>query len=158
MLDVLHEVFLSQCSDTFEMSTWHLILFRLAPEILESIMDGSELDFVDFEVIAQLFIVVLVRHLRRLKRKLVFLADALLYWLHLDTGEVLNQIINNFGSVTLNQFVHGSREVVHVEERFRLLLVVLPVIALLHRLQGEPALICLFHASIKICLANVARS
>ena len=102
MLDVLHEVFLSQCGDAFEISPWHLILFCLAPETLESIMDGSELDFVDFEVIAQLFIVVLVRHLRRLKRKLVLLADALLYWLHLDTGEVLNQIINNFGSVTLD--------------------------------------------------------
>ena len=84
------------------MSAWHLILFFIAPEILESIMDGSELDFVDFEVITQLFIVVLVRHLRRLKRKLVLLANALLYWLHLDTCEMLYQIINNFGSITLD--------------------------------------------------------
>ena len=102
MLDVLHEVFLSQCSDAFDMSTWHLVLFRIAPEILESIMDGSELDFVDFEVITQLFIVVLVRHLRCLKRKLVLLANALFYLLHLDTSEVFDQIIDNLWSIALD--------------------------------------------------------
>ena len=102
ILDVLHKIFLGQCGDAFKMSAWHLILFRLAPEILESIMDGSELDFVDFEVITQLFIVVLVRHLRCLKRKLVLLANALFYLLHLDTSEVLDQIIDNLWSIALD--------------------------------------------------------
>ena len=69
---------------------------------------------------------------------------------------MLDQIIDNFRPVTLNQLVHRPHKVVPVQEWLRLLLVELPMISLLHLHRRETPLASLIHARIYVRLADIA--
>lgn len=158
ILDVLCEVFFSEHSHAVDMRPCDLVLLVLAPQVLERVRDGIEMDLIieRLLVVGQLFVVRLVWESHRFDCKFIFLSNALLDRLHLDSCEVLDQVVNDFGSFALDQLIYGSLKVGELQVRLRLLLVVLPVVPLLHLHRRERALISVIHTGENVGLGHAA--